>query len=146
MMEAIPSFNVIKIHKFVMLCILVGLLVLILTFRFRHVVFIHRLILVQLLIWIFKSFNAVHIQVFTITMINKLILKSGTMELHLSISLVLQMIILALVLHVKGALDFVDIVKFIIHFYATVLMELTPLQIVSSHHLTIMVLEMGLLG
>lgn len=146
MMEAIPSFNVIKIHKFVMLCILVGLLVLILTFRFRHVVFIHRLILVQLLIWIFKSFNAVHIQVFTITMINKLILKSGTMELHLSISLVLQMIILALVLHVKGALDFVDIVKFIIHFYATVLTELTPLQIVSSHHLTIMVLEMGLLG
>lgn len=146
MMEAILSFNVIKIHKFVMLCILVGLLVLILTFRFRHVVFIHRLILVQLLIWIFKSFNAVHIQVFTITMINKLILKSGTMELHLSISLVLQMIILALVLHVKGALDFVDIVKFIIHFYATVLTELTPLQIVSSHHLTIMVLEMGLLG
>jgi len=55
---------------------------------------------------------------------------------------VLQMIILALVLHVKGALDFVDIVKFIIHFYATVLMELTPLQIVSSHHLITMVLEM----
>jgi hypothetical protein len=52
------------------------------------------------------------------------------------------MIILAHVMHVKRVMDFVVIAKLIIHFYAIVQMELTPQQIVSSHHLTIMVLEM----